>query len=131
MYTSITACLMAPKSPPPTASSKSVSPENTASPFTTKQTMSSEWPGVGIASTPNDRQGEVLEAARSRRGPGRDARLLVRAAAPAAPERQARRRGRRHGQEAAPAPDRPARAERREARDPGPPGAGRGTRGSR
>ena len=51
MKTSITACLTCSKLPPPTESLKSVSPEKTASPLTTKQTMSSEWPGVGIAST--------------------------------------------------------------------------------
>ena len=40
----------------------------------------------------DDRQGEVEQASRPRRGSGRDARLLVRGAAPAAPERQARHR---------------------------------------
>src|SRR5438874_10224057 len=76
-------------------------------------------------------QGEVLEAARPRREPHRDARLLVRADAPAAPECQARRRGRRHSQEAARTPDNAARAERRQARDAGAPGAHRRPRGSR
>src|SRR5438132_13545603 len=68
-------------------------------------------------------QGEVLEAARPRRGSERDARLLVRAAAPAAPEREARGRGRRHGEEAAPDADGAARAERGQARHAGAPGA--------
>src|SRR6266540_4742695 len=51
MYTSMMAALIWPKSPPPTESLKSVSPEKTTSPLTTKQTMSAECPGVGIAST--------------------------------------------------------------------------------
>src|SRR5262245_17012932 len=67
-------------------------------------------------------QGEVLEAARQGRGSGRDARLLLRAAAPAPAERQARDRGRRHLEETAPAADDAARAERREARHAGTPG---------
>src|SRR5262245_18288204 len=49
----------------------------------------------------NDPQGEMEQASRPRGGPNRDARLLVRGAAPAAPERQARDRRRHHGQEAA------------------------------
>src|SRR6266516_1251141 len=79
----------------------------------------------------DDRQGEVLEAARPGGEPDGDARLLLREAAGAAPEREARRRRRRHGEEAARAPDDPARAERGQARHAGPPGARRGPRGSR
>src|SRR5438270_46131 len=79
----------------------------------------------------DDRQGEVLEAARPRRGSRRDPRLLVRAAAPAAPEREARRRGRRHGEEAPPNADGAARTERRQAGDAGAAGPGRGPRGPR
>src|SRR5919197_2559572 len=75
------------------------------------------------------RQVEALEAARPRREPDRDARLLVREAARAAPERQARRGRRRPGEEADPDAERDARAERRQARDAGPPGARGGTRG--
>src|SRR2546423_1506963 len=77
------------------------------------------------------RQGEVLEAARPRRGSRRDPRLLVRAAASAATEREARRRGRRDREEAPRDADAAARAERRQARDTGTP-SGRGrSRGPR
>src|SRR3954452_15071963 len=76
-------------------------------------------------------QGEVLEAARPRREPERDAGLLVRAPAAVAPEREARRRRRRHLQETARAADQDARAEPRQAGHAGPRGARPEPRGSR
>src|ERR1700730_5143446 len=76
----------------------------------------------------DSREGEILEAARPRGEPERDARLLLREAARAPAERQARCRRRRHREETSRAPDHAARAERRQARDPGAAGARRGTR---
>src|SRR5438552_6776441 len=78
-----------------------------------------------------DHQGEILEAAQPGREPHRDARLLLRADAPAAPERQAGRRRRRDREEEARDPDAADRAERREARDAGAPGRRGRTRGPR
>ena len=76
MYTSITTCLIAAKSPPPTASLKRLSPEKTSSSLTTKQTMSSEWPGVGIASISRSPDGArpSRRAARARPRARRDRR---------------------------------------------------------
>src|SRR6476660_4619894 len=74
---------------------------------------------------------EVLEAARPRRGSGRDARLLLREAARAAAEREARDRGRRHREEAARAPGDAAAAEPGQARRAGARGACRRPRGPR
>ena len=83
-----------------------------------------------MSRTSTDHQGEVLEAARPRREPDRDARLFVRAAVAAAPERQARHRGRRHVEEAARDAD-SSSSRAGQARDAGAPGAGGGPRGSR
>ena len=68
----------------------------------------------------DDRQGQGQQGARPRRGPARDARLLLREAARAAAEGAPRRRGRRDQQEAPRAAGGQAGAERREARRPGP-----------
>src|SRR5471030_395655 len=77
----------------------------------------------------NDRQGEVLQGARPRREPERDARLLVRGAAPSAPEREARHRRRGHRQEAARAAVHVDAAAGREARRAGSRCAGGQPRG--
>src|SRR5215210_5032596 len=65
------------------------------------------------------RQVKTEQASRSGRGPVRDARLLVRAAAGAAAERQAWNRRRHDLEEAARAADDEARGEPRQARHPG------------
>ena len=76
-------------------------------------------------------QGEDLEAARPRRGPGRDARLRLPEAARAAPEREEGHRRRGHLEEAAADAVREARAAGGQARHAGAPGALAGPRGPR
>ncbi len=86
-------------------------------------------PGL-IGRTHHDRQGEVLEAARSRRESRRDARLLLRGAAPPAPERQAWHRRRGDREEAARDAVQHDAAAGRQARRPGEAGAAGESRGS-